>query len=156
MSIRKTLHPQCALHVLGADLLRLGFREFGPMVRRSWRGPTTCASFGHHVSHVVDGIAEKQVIWANALRIVAMVANILVTGIFTVCKLPRKPVGAQQISATPSGPDDAITSVGLRASPQPTPISLGDLGPKPSIQTGNLMCFHAAILYRRNGVWGIS
>lgn len=80
-----------------------------------------------HVVMVVSGCAKKQVIGIYAGRIITRVANKHSFGNFTFVPFVAKSMGVHGLVAKS---DFAITSARLARYPDPTGISLGDIGPK--------------------------
>lgn len=85
------------------------------------------SSFFCTIRHVVELSAEKQVIGANALSVIAMVANILAIMDFTKRKNIAHAMGQFRLSAKHK---PAISTPACASSPKPARLRFVDLGPE--------------------------
>src|SRR5262245_21566159 len=120
-----------------------------------------------HVSHVGVMVAKKQVIQADAVAHIAVVADVHALGDRTVGEFPREPMGSR-IPAGPH-PQGAVSVDRFCPRPQPAVARLVDAPPKASLKQGNRVPFgdyeemlraHASVLSadHRNdlSVWNLA
>lgn len=108
------------------------FRKSSPAVSGALPVPVSVAPLSVHVSNIVAGSPTKQVVWANASRVIAMVANHVANWYRAIVKLPRQSV-CINIVAAPSRPDTPVSFSNLGTSPKPTLVGLRHLPPKPDL-----------------------
>lgn len=132
----------------------LDISQLGPMVVFTSARPTRCAALRHHIGYVHFCRTEKQVIGADATRIVAMMTNIKRRIKWAIVPFVRQAMSAKYFRWTRAGVNYAVAAIGCRACPQPTVISFLDIHPKTFIEWCRFMWHiamitHHALLYKR-------
>ncbi len=111
-------------------------REIRPRVDRL---PSVRSFLAHRISHVVLMAPEEEMIWANACRDVAAVADFDVIRDRTEMQDPREAMCANRRTAkSATNRDPAVSVEGLGAGPDPTGFRLRDFFPEAFDQRSRL------------------
>lgn len=92
------------------------------------------STLGFLVGHVVKMCAKKEVFWVRALRVVAGVKNMQISGV-TLVDDPRSATSSYLLGTT-TGPDHSVALV-RGGFPFPASICLDDLRPKALLKTSS-------------------
>ena len=87
------------------------------------------------VLDVLPVCAKKQMIWADAKRVVAAVKNFCAFGEWAVMKFPRYSMGAQIFVGPFAGSNLAIAGAECSAGPKPATIGLLYVGPESLLES---------------------
>lgn len=123
-----------ALFAAGSDFLDLlGSKLGGRMcLARLKAGPI--ASLGYHICRVVFRIPEKQMVWSDAGRIIAVMADKEPGRYWPTVKFPGDAARSDWRAVSSSAPDSAAAMFVKATFPQPTSVSLLDLFPEPDFK----------------------
>ena len=97
-----------------------------------WGGATAQPAFPLSIVSIIGVRAEPQVVWPNARRYVAAMANEQSIGDRTVCQLPSDPMGTRQRAALKTR--HTIALVSSRSCPQPAIPAFIHLRPEAGYQ----------------------
>lgn len=116
---------------------------------QQWRIIVT--TLGVHIRDIVKLRSQKQVIRANTWRVIAMVKDTHSLWHLAIVQRPRHTSRTQSLAAARSFLHVTISMFISVCSPEPTGISLFDLGPKTISEWGNLTGHRSSSLRCRAG-----
>ncbi len=90
---------------------------------------------GNHVGRIISFGSEKQMIGADAGRVIAAMANNLPSGYWAEMDFPRNPMGADFDAIRPAAIDPPVSKFVLLACPEPAGIALGDMLPETNMES---------------------
>ena len=129
--------------------------NFSALLGRQFNRATGAILF-QHISNVINASANKKMVWSNARRVVAMVANDLAFWNRAISQFPRNAMGLDCSSFSATNANPSITEVPgtrrdtKRTCPKPALIGLIDILPeanrKRKIFLGGMMGLHSDLL----------